>query len=193
MNRTGTIATCAGLLGLGAVLGYGGYQWFGNSANNALHPSPTPVNQALVSPSTTLPSVTGLAPLNTSTYTNPSPAPLAPVAIPQANQAQPIVQLKAQRGMYAPAAAPLGGVSQSTVTTREYSSYPTPFSEPVPVSEQTVTKTSVRTAYAPPPSSVHRVYVQRRVRNEKPGNIHVVRALKHTIAFTAKFPFRLRP
>lgn len=43
------------------------------------------------------------------------------------------------------------------------------------------------------PQIAYRAAVVRRVRHEAPGNIHVSRALKHVVGFTAEFPFRLRP
>ena len=71
----------------------------------------------------------------------------------------------------------------------------TPGSQPigatvVPANETTVVTT--KTAMVQPTHvTYHRVYVSKH-RHEKPGNIHVARGLKHTIAFSAKLPFRLR-
>jgi hypothetical protein len=169
MGNIGKITAGAGLLALGAVLGIGGYGRFGHSPADTSMPSTAPANQAQVSPSAEGTTVTDAAPIST----NPSPQPLAPGAVPilkqQLNQPQPNVPLRAQQGTYAPVAAP-----------------------ETPVAERTVTTTTEKTAYVPPSTTYHRAYVYQRVRNEAPGNIHVARALKHTLAFSVKFPFRLR-
>ena len=123
--------------------------------------------------STPSPTTLSQSPVSTSTVTrnipdgsaaNASPSAWAPVD-PATNGIQSGIPLQAQSGIYAP-------VPASSVTER-------------------VTTTTTKTAFVQP-STVHHVYVRQRVRYEEPGNIHVVRALKHTIAFTAKFPFRLR-
>lgn len=168
MGNIGKFTAGAGLLALGALLGIGGYERFGHPSADTSIPLTTPANQAQVNANAATP-VTGAAPLNA----NPSPQPSAPGAIPilkqQVNQPQQDVQLTAQRGVYAPVAA-----------------------TSAPATEQTVTTTTTKTAYVPPSTSVHRAYVYERVRHEAPGNIHVLRGLKHTLAFTVKFPFRLR-
>lgn len=127
-------------------------------------------------PSTDAP-MPATAPANQA-FVNPvaSPVPLnanqmpqqgVPILNQQVTTAQPGVQLKSQQATYAP--EPFGTEQQTTTTT-----------------------TSTKTAYVAPSTAVHRAYVYHRVRREKPGNVHVARALKHTIAFTVKLPGRLR-
>ena len=91
-----------------------------------------------------------------------------PILKQQLNQPQADMQLRSQQAVYAP-------VAHETLAP-----------------ERTVTTTTTRTAYVPMTTTYHRAYIYQRVRNEAPGNIHVVRAMKHTLAFAVKFPFRLR-
>jgi len=66
----------------------------------------------------------------------------------------------------------------------------------VPATDGTsTTVTTDKTAMAPANTTTtyRRVEVSHRHHYQKPGNIHVARGLKHTIAFAAKLPFRLRP
>jgi hypothetical protein len=98
--------------------------------------------------------------------TNTSSSASAPTGGPFTNGTQSGIPLRAQSGTYAPVST-------------------------APATETTTTTTTEKTAYVPA-STVHQAYIRERVRNEAPGNIHVFRALKHTLAFTAKFPFRLR-
>jgi hypothetical protein len=83
-----------------------------------------------------------------------------------------------------PALAPQ---SQTTVNSTEAVA-------PAPYPPSTVTTTRT-TAYVPETTTVtHRVYVHRRVhyRHHSSGKVHVARAVKHTVMFTAKLPGRLR-
>jgi hypothetical protein len=77
-------------------------------------------------------------------------------------------------------------------STQEYSKSVQTGVTGAPVVEERSTTTSVKTSSVPPSTAMHQAYVSRRVRNEKPGNVHVVRALKHTTGFTANLPKRLR-
>jgi hypothetical protein len=97
---------------------------------------------------------------------NQMPQQSVPILNQQVTTAQPGVQLRSQQATYAP--------------------------EPFGTEQTTTTTTSNKTAYVAPSTAVHRAYVYHRVRREKPGNVHVARALKHTVAFTVKLPGRLR-
>ncbi len=102
-------------------------------------------------------------------YAAQSPAyvPTAPYAVGEPSQLQP------QQAMMAPTA------TETVVNTRPGS--------------QVVTQRT--TAYVPAETStsVYRVYVHKRIqRHQKSGNIHVARAVKHTVMFAVKMPGRLR-
>jgi hypothetical protein len=177
-------AVGAGLLAVVAALGYGGYQCAKYS------PIPTNVCSTPVGdpfaqqpPSSSAINTSGMngASVNPNQINgSQSSTALTPAAAP----------LAAQSGVYAsaPPVLPKGSAYESTTTeTREYGQ-----NAEVPVAEKTTTTTSVKTAYVPPSVTVHHVHIQRRVKHEKPGNVHVGRAVKHTVGFTANLPKRLR-
>jgi hypothetical protein len=85
---------------------------------------------------------------------------------------------------------------QGTLVPRYDYGIRTPGAQPIGATvvpaDETTTVTTKTAMVQPNHVTYHRVYVSKHYRHEKPGNIHVARGLKHTIAFSAKFPFRLR-
>jgi len=189
MENRAKLATGAGLLAIiAAALGYSGYERFKPSQDSVSLPLSTiQPSQPVVS--TGAPG--DVAPLNT----NQSPTASTPAGLPYNNPPQTNVQLNAPRGGYAPVPASIGSGNnyQSSVSsTREYSKDVQTQATGAPAIEQTTTTTSVKTSYVPPSTAVHQAYIHHRVRYEKPGNVHVGRAVKHTLGFTANLPKRLR-
>jgi hypothetical protein len=56
------------------------------------------------------------------------------------------------------------------------------------VNSTQTTTTSTHTIHTASTHQYHKVH-----KHQKPGNVHVARATKHTVMFAAKLPFRLRP
>ena len=192
MDNKVKLATGAGLVALIGALGYGGYECAKNTPSSpSLDPSAVPLSQTPVSSgamTTNAPAV----PLNANQPVNvnqPVATGSTSYGAPLTNQLNGGVPLRARSGIYAPVPATL---NQSTTTSsREYVNQPLA-SQTAVLGPTTTTTTTEKTAYVQPSTAAHRVYVYRRVRYEKPGNIHVVRAMKHTIGFTANLPGRLR-
>jgi hypothetical protein len=140
------------------------------------NPGATPVNPANRLAAAAGQPIQGVGPVtrySTTDVRNPYGAP-ASSYLPSSPYVAgaPINQLQSEQAVMAPAG------SETVVQTRPTTSV---------YSQRT-------TAYVPESSTtVHRVYVHRRVRySHRSGKIHVARAVKHSIAFAVKMPGRLR-
>jgi hypothetical protein len=189
MDTKSKVAAGAGVLAVAVALGYVAYQQPKPITYRVLVNTVTvrPIGTMLRAGAPVAP-VTGVPAGNANL---PVPA-LAPVAVPSMTEAENNARLSAENGIYAPNPGAVGNnVSQSSVT-RASSTYTQTQTNGAPMVEQQTTTTSVKTAYVQPSTTVHTATIYRRVRHEKPGNIHVARAVKHTIGFTAALPKRLR-
>jgi hypothetical protein len=191
MDKTAKIATGAGLLAVVVALGCLGYQRFKPATyQDSLNTSQVQPVNLTPNAATTVTSSPNMPPVNT----NLPAAALPTATIPSVTQAENSAQLNAQRGVYAAPPIPVNGSlpPSSVTTTNESSTYTqSQMNEPAMVDQKTVTSTT-KTAYVRPSTTVHTASIHRRIKHHKSGNVHVARAVKHTIGFTAALPKRLR-
>ena len=142
-----------------------------------------------------------LAPLSTNTIPMalPAPAVKGPTYMPTASGLMPVMAPAAtsnSNSSYGYVRTPSGSLAKVPLLRSEQPGLAPGGSAPVqpgidePMSAPPVVEHT--TAFVPESTTVHRVYVHRRIGHRSSGKIHVARAVKHTVAFAVKMPGRLR-
>jgi hypothetical protein len=194
----------AGIVGgLALVLAVGAYEF---STNNNRVETPTAQSSGVL-PSQTSPALG----TNDSAVLPATPSPVAPrqwrsvapgtpvgpgpaAVVPSQNVYSPTTVVRTPSGAFVPSATlqaeqpALAPQSQTTVSNTEAIA-------PAPDPASTVTTTRTVATVPETTTQTHRVYVHRTVRyrhHHSSGKVHVARAVKHTVMFTAKLPGRLR-
>ncbi|HEY9719651.1 MAG TPA: hypothetical protein V6C69_19385 [Trichormus sp.] len=195
----------AGIVGgLALVLAVGAYEFSTNNnraeAPTAQSPGVLPnqtspnagTNNSAVLPATPSPVVAPRQWRSVAPGTPVGPGPAA--VVPSQNVYSPTTVVRTPSGAFVPSATlqaeqpALAPQSQTTVSSTEAVA-------PAPYPASTVTTTRTVATVPETTTQTHRVYVHRTVRYRKhhsSGKVHVARAVKHTVMFTAKLPGRLR-
>lgn len=198
------VAAAIGCMAL--IVGIGAYE-LNQNRNQSVTTTKTVTESVPVSPTPVLGSQGGPAAMQTTPTT--TVIPVAPSNQVTQTRVQPergsaaqsnygannaSLPYAAQSPAYVPAAPYPSGASVQLQQQRALMAPPAPGSavNTGPGGEVVTQRT---TAYVPAETStsVHRVYVHKRVHHrQKSGNIHVARAVKHTVMFAVKMPGRLR-